>query len=50
MSLLPLQIIMVPLFVIVKQLGWINTYQGLILPTAIDAFAIFFMRQEIRST
>jgi len=49
MSLLPLQIIMVPLFVIVKQLGWINTYQGLILPTAIDAFAIFFMRQFIAS-
>ena len=49
MSLLPIQIIMIPLFVIVKQLGWINTYQGLILPTAIDAFAIFFMRQFITS-
>jgi multiple sugar transport system permease protein len=49
MSLLPIQIIMIPLFLIVKQLGWINTYQGLILPTAIDAFAIFFMRQFITS-
>jgi multiple sugar transport system permease protein len=49
MSLLPLQIIMIPLFVIVKQLNWINSYQGLILPTAIDAFAIFFMRQFVTS-
>ncbi len=49
MSLLPLQIIMIPLFVIVKQLGWINTYQGLIVPIAISAFGVFFMRQFITS-
>jgi len=49
MSLLPLQIIMIPLFVIVKQLGWINTYQGLILPIAVSAFGVFFMRQFISS-
>ncbi len=49
MSLLPLQIIMIPLFVIVKQLGWINTYQGLILPIAVNAFGVFFMRQFISS-
>lgn len=49
MSLLPIQIIMIPLFVIVKQLSWIDSYQGLILPTAIDAFAIFFMRQFVTS-
>ena len=49
MSLLPLQIIMIPLFVIVKQLGWINTYPGLILPISVNAFAVFFMRQFITS-
>lgn len=49
MSLLPLQIIMIPLFVIVKQLGWINTYTGLILPISVNAFAVFFMRQFISS-
>lgn len=49
MSLLPLQIIMIPLFVIVKQLGWINTYPGLILPISVNAFAVFFMRQFISS-
>jgi ABC-type glycerol-3-phosphate transport system permease component len=47
MTLLPLQVIMIPLFVIVKELGWVNTYQGLILPTAASAFGVFFMRQYI---
>jgi ABC-type glycerol-3-phosphate transport system permease component len=47
MTLLPLQVIMIPLFLIVKNLGWINTYQGLIIPTAASAFGVFFMRQFI---
>ena len=49
MTLLPIQVIMVPLFIIIKQLGWINTYQGLIIPTAVSAFGVFFMRQFITS-
>jgi ABC-type glycerol-3-phosphate transport system permease component len=47
MVLLPMQVIMIPLFLIVKGLGWINTYQGLILPTAASAFGVFLMRQYI---
>ncbi len=47
--MLPVEVIIVPLFLIVKQFGWINTYQGLIIPVMVDAFAIFFMRQFIRS-
>lgn len=47
MTLLPLQVIMIPLFLEVKFLGWIDTYQGLILPTAASAFGVFFMRQYI---
>lgn len=47
MTLLPLQVIMIPLFLIVKGLGWVNTYQGLILPTAASAFGVFLMRQYI---
>jgi ABC-type glycerol-3-phosphate transport system permease component len=47
MTLLPLQVIMIPLFLQVKTLGWIDTYQGLILPTAASAFGVFFMRQYI---
>lgn len=45
--MLPIEVIMVPLFMVVKNMGWINTYQGLIIPVMVDAFAIFFMRQYI---
>jgi ABC-type glycerol-3-phosphate transport system permease component len=47
MTLLPLQVIMIPLFLQVKFIGWIDTYPGLILPTAASAFGVFFMRQYI---
>jgi multiple sugar transport system permease protein len=47
--MLPVQVIMVPLFLIVRDLGWLNTYQGLIVPIMISAFSIFFMRQYILS-
>ncbi len=46
-TLLPTQIIMVPLFLIVKQLGWIDSYQGLIIPIGVSAFGVFLMRQFI---
>jgi multiple sugar transport system permease protein len=36
---------MVPTFLIVKDFGWLNTYQGLIIPVAADAFGVFLMRQ-----
>jgi ABC-type glycerol-3-phosphate transport system permease component len=36
---------MVPTFLIVKTLGWLNTYQGLVIPAVADAFGVFLMRQ-----
>jgi multiple sugar transport system permease protein len=39
------QVLMVPTFLIVKTLGWLNTYQGLIIPVVADAFGVFLMRQ-----
>ena len=47
MMLLPVQVIMVPMFMVVKQLGWVNSMQGLIFPIAVNAFGVFFMRQFI---
>ncbi len=35
----------IPLFVIMAKLGWINTYQALIVPGLVSAFGIFLMRQ-----
>ncbi|WP_166853116.1 carbohydrate ABC transporter permease [Isoptericola sp. BMS4] len=45
--MLPTIVLIIPLLLEMKLLGWVNTYQALILPGAIDAFAIFWMRQVI---
>ncbi len=43
--MVPFQATIVPLFEQLTDIGWINTYQGLIVPHLTDAFGIFFMRQ-----
>lgn len=43
--MVPAQAIMVPSYVIVAWLDWVNTYQGLIVPHLASAFAIFLLRQ-----
>lgn len=45
--MIPLQVLIVPLFVQVKNLGLINTYLGALLPTFASAFGIFLLRQAI---
>lgn len=46
--LVPSKVILVPLYLVIKNLGWINTYQALILPLP-TAFGVFLMRQTILS-
>ncbi|TCQ08570.1 carbohydrate ABC transporter permease [Sphingomonas sp. PP-CC-3A-396] len=41
----PGQVAMLPLFLIFKQLGLVNTYAGVILPSLAGIFAILFVRQ-----
>lgn len=45
--MIPIQVIMIPLFIIVRSLNWLNSYSGLILPAAVSAFGVFMMRQFI---
>jgi ABC-type glycerol-3-phosphate transport system permease component len=45
--MLPIQVTMVPLAIIVRYLGMMNTYWGLIAPLMVTPFAIFWMRQFI---
>jgi ABC-type glycerol-3-phosphate transport system permease component len=45
--MLPAVIMLIPLLLEMGMLGWVNTYQALILPGAINAFSIFWMRQQI---
>lgn len=48
--MIPWQVNIIPGFVIVKKLGWLNTYSGLIIPSmAWCAFGIFLNRQFIYS-
>jgi len=43
--IVPTQVTMLPLFLIMNQLKWINTYQALIAPFLASAFIAFFLRQ-----
>lgn len=43
--MIPFAMIMVPLFVIIRELGWVNTFPGLIVPLIPSAYGIFLFRQ-----
>jgi multiple sugar transport system permease protein len=43
--LVSLPVIIVPLFIIVRALGMLNSYAGLIVPAIFNAFGIFLLRQ-----
>ncbi|MGQ0539920.1 MAG: carbohydrate ABC transporter permease [Gemmatimonadaceae bacterium] len=43
--IVPVQVAMLPLFLLMKQLGFINTYWGVIIPSLASIFGIFLIRQ-----
>ena len=43
--MIPIQVIMVPEFLIVAKLGWVNTWWGVLVPRAAEAFGLFMVRQ-----
>ncbi len=43
--MVPVQVTLIPSFLILKSLGWLNSYQGLIVPNIVNATFIFMMRQ-----
>lgn len=43
--MIPGSVTMIPVFVILKNLGWINTYQALIIPSMFSAYGTFMLRQ-----
>jgi multiple sugar transport system permease protein len=44
--LIPPQVNIIPLFFLMRQFHWINTYQALILPGLFGGFGVFLMRQH----
>jgi cellobiose transport system permease protein len=45
--MVPAQLGVVPLFIIMAKLGWVNHLQAVILPTLVSAFGVVFMRQYL---
>ena len=43
--MIPIQVTLIPSFLIIKHFGWINTSQGLFLPHIAAPFGVFLMRQ-----
>lgn len=43
--MVPQAVIVIPLFLMMSAIGWIDTYQGLIIPMAFSSFGTFLMRQ-----
>lgn len=45
-QMIPIQVIIIPQFILIQRLGWVNTYQGLIIPGLFNAFGVFLLRQS----
>jgi len=43
--MIPFFVVLIPIFFLVRQLGWMDSYLGLIVPNIVTAFGIFLMRQ-----
>jgi len=48
-AIVPFESYMIPLYLQINAIGWINTYQGIVLPTLFMSFGIFLMRQHVSS-
>src|SRR5260221_7024556 len=48
-AIVPFESYMIPLYLQLISIGWINTYQGILLPTLFMSFGIFLMRQHVAS-
>ncbi|NMB13038.1 MAG: carbohydrate ABC transporter permease [Firmicutes bacterium] len=47
--MIPGQVVIIPNFILLRTIGWIDTYQALILPNAFSAFGTFLLRQFFMS-
>ncbi|MDP9906980.1 MULTISPECIES: carbohydrate ABC transporter permease [Arthrobacter] len=43
--MIPQEVLIVPMFVMMQKVGWVNTFQALIVPWAFTAFGAFLLRQ-----
>ncbi|WP_138005286.1 carbohydrate ABC transporter permease [Halalkalirubrum salinum] len=46
---LPIQLLVIPLFLMMSQIGWTDTFRAIILPWLANPIGIFLMRQNMQS-
>src|ERR1700751_4694889 len=50
-TMIPAVVLFIPNFILIKDLGWLNTFQGMAAPYALmTPFSVFFLRQMFLST
>ncbi|MCX7796328.1 MAG: carbohydrate ABC transporter permease [bacterium] len=42
---IPGEITLIPTFLLIRNIGWMNTYQGIVAPSLVSVFGIFLLRQ-----
>lgn len=47
--MVPGEVLLIPNYITITNLGWVNSYQGLIVPWLVSVFTIFLMRQYFLS-
>ena len=43
--MVPDQVLIVPRYILMREFGWLDSYQGLIIPLLFSAFGVFLLRQ-----
>ncbi len=47
--MIPFEVVLIPNFLLVRQLGWYDTYRALVVPWGASAFSIFLLTQFFRT-
>ena len=47
--MVPVQVTSVALYVLMAQIGWVNTFAGILAPNFASAFGVFMIRQGVKS-
>jgi len=45
--MIPFQVLIIPLFILMRVFGWLDTYYALTVPFLVNGFGVFLMRQYI---
>ena len=49
MMMVPQPVYLIPSYIVLNHLGWLNTYQALIVPWIASIFTIFLLRQQFKT-